>query len=89
MPIYEYRCQNCKGIVEAIQTIGAGSPMCCGLQMTMMPTYPAMIKMKGEGGYPSRRKFVKGTAPNTTRSSKAWLDEDPYESTRKAQHGWV
>ena len=46
--------------------------------MTKKPVFSAMIKIKGEGGYPSRRKFVKGTAPQTTSTgSKAWLDSEP------------
>jgi len=51
----------------------------CGKMMVRKPTFPAMVKIKGEGGYPSRRKQVKGTAPYTTRDSKAWLDTDPSE----------
>jgi len=48
-----------------------------------------MVFMDGEGGYPSRRKFVKGSAPFTTRATKVWGDHDPadksidYMGTRK------
>ncbi len=34
--------------------------------MLQLATSPVMIKIKGEGGYPSRRKQWKGTAPFTT-----------------------
>jgi len=85
MPIYLYRCAKCGSEIEVIHNMKQDTPDCCGSPMLKLPTCPAMVKMKGMGGYPSRRKFVKGTAPYTTRESKAWLDSDPYESTAKAQ----
>ncbi len=88
MPIYPYRCPKCGRDTELIQQMGALPPVCCESFMERIPTFPGLVKIKGEGGYPSRRKFVKGTSPYTTRNSKAWLDSDPYESTRKANHDW-
>ena len=49
--------------------------------MHKKPTFPAMVKIKGSGGYPSRRKFVKGTAPFVSRSTKGWKSEDPSDKT--------
>ena len=82
MPIFEYRCDECQ---ENIEIVNGGIPSCCNIPMRKLLSFPVMVKIKGEGGYPSRRKLVKGTAPGTTRQSKAWLGSDPYESTRKAQ----
>lgn len=63
--------------------------LCCGQEMVKLPTFPAMIKIKGLGGYPSRRKFLGGTAPYTTRNTKVWGQHDPtkdidYMGTRKS-----
>ena len=78
MPIYAYKCE-CGLEIEKVQKIGENATLCpeCGAPMKKMPTFPAMVKMKGEGGYPSRRKFVKGSAPYTSRTTKAWLDTEP------------
>jgi len=74
MPIYQYFCPECAVEIEKIQNVGDNTALCpkCGGLMVKMMTFPAMIKMKGEGGYPSRRKFVKGTAPYTSRQIKPW-----------------
>lgn len=67
MPIYEYGCV-CGSKSTEIQKIGADAPGCpsCGKGMTKRPTTPAMIKWKGDGGYPSMRKARHGTAPYTS-----------------------
>lgn len=85
MPIYLYKCQVCSLELEKVQGIEENIPLCphCGGEMAKQPTFPAMVKIKGEGGYPSRRKFVKGSAPYTTRNTKAWLDSDPYGRTKE------
>ena len=57
MPLYDYRCEVCGGVKESI-----GSPCCCEKPMTRLPSFPAMVKIKGSGGYPSRRKQFNGTA---------------------------
>ena len=77
MPIYAYKCSKCNSGFERVQGLGETVSSCpeCGGVAINLPTFPAMVKMKGEGGYPSRRKFVKGTAPYT--NSKAWLDSEP------------
>jgi len=40
-----------------------------------------MVKVKGEGGYPSRRKFVKGTAPYCG-SAREWDSGVPFNKKR-------
>ncbi|GAG94257.1 unnamed protein product, partial [marine sediment metagenome] len=67
MPLYTYRCDKCVLEIEKIQEINGETPCCpkCGAEMRKKPTFPAMVKMKGMGGYPSRRKEWKGTAPYT------------------------
>ena len=77
MPIYRYKCIKCNFELEIVQVLGATTPSHCGEKMIQLPTFPAMVKIKGEGGYPSRRKFVKGSAPYTSRDTKAWLDTEP------------
>jgi len=62
VPIYEYQCEGCKGIVETIQPIGAEAPSCCGASMTKRPTTPAMVHIKGEG-YPSRKRWMDNYKP--------------------------
>lgn len=81
MPIYEYQCEKCKGIEEKIVPIDTEAPTCCGASMFKRPTFPVMVKIKGEGGYPSRRKFLKGSAPNTTSATKPWMSYNPNDTT--------
>lgn len=78
MPIYEYKCDKCEYEVDELQQIGGEAPLCseCGAEMRKKPTYPAMVKIKGMGGYPSRRKLVQGTAPYSGKA-KAWLKPNP------------
>ena len=92
MPLYVFDCTcGLKGY-ERILRIGAEDPTCpvCETKMHRVLTTPAMVFMDGEGGYPSRRKFVKGSAPYTTRATKVWGAHDPldksidYMGTRKA-----
>ena len=63
MPVYVYECGECLTVVEKLQEMDREAPDCCGVAMKKRITYPAMVKVKGMGGYPSRRKMVKGTAP--------------------------
>ncbi len=56
MPLYEYECSECKGIVEKLQSIDAEAPVCCNKPMLKRPSFPSMFIMKGMGGYPSLRK---------------------------------
>ncbi|KKL49387.1 hypothetical protein LCGC14_2316020 [marine sediment metagenome] len=68
MPIYEYYCNECEVERMKLQEIGSDAPQCphCRVGMTQKPTHPAMIKWKGEGGFPSLRKAYKGTSPYTS-----------------------
>jgi putative FmdB family regulatory protein len=66
MPIYDYCCNTCGSKKELYQKIGDNVPECCGVGMNKKPTYPALVKWKGEGGFPTMRRAYKGgTAPNT------------------------
>lgn len=66
MPLYKFECEQCGNKVEVIQGIEGEAPLCCGIAMTKRPTFPSMIKWKGEGGFPSLRKTREGTAPYTS-----------------------
>lgn len=81
MPIYEFQCGKCKVILEKILPMDAEAPLCCDAPMSRRPTFPAMVKVIGMGGYPSRRKYMKGSAPFTTRGTKPWLSYDPMDET--------
>lgn len=83
MPIIPYRCEKCKKTLDLVQLGNTLVPNCCGMPMKRVITYPAMIKIKGSGGYPSRRKFLNGSAPNTTRVTKSWGSYDPNDSSVK------
>ena len=73
MPIYEYKCSQCGKVIEKIQPMGKDAPICCGVGMDKLPTYPAMVKFDGIN--PSRRKFVKGTSPYT-KTTQEWTPEN-------------
>ena len=72
MPIYEYRCSVCGEEREVFQH-NFDVAECCGKPMTRMPSFPAMVKIKGEGGYPSRRKQIR----NTTYRIHPKLEHEP------------
>lgn len=82
MPIYSYTCK-CGVTGDEFQQMGAEVPLCprCGLKMERVMTYPSMVKVKGSGGYPSRRKEWKGSAPYTTRSTRVFPDNIPEANT--------
>lgn len=65
MPLYDFMCDNCNLIKEVLLPTAKGGFRCpiCSTKMRKLPPFPAMVKVKGSGGYPSRRKMVKGTAP--------------------------
>jgi putative FmdB family regulatory protein len=78
VPIYDFICKSCGQVVEKIQTFDAAAPTCCSQAMARKPTHQAMIFMDGMGGYPSRRKYVTGTAPNTSSSvMNTWDKKNP------------
>jgi len=86
MPLYLFRCNKCDTETERVGPHDMALPTCCGQDTEKVLTCFAFVKMKGEGGYPARRKMVKGTAPGTTqRGSEAWLSSDPELATQK--HG--
>jgi putative FmdB family regulatory protein len=82
MPLYEYRCKN-NHEFERVILGESPSVLCpeCGELAEKLMSMPAFFKFKGEGGYPSRRKFVKGSAPGTTRGTKVWGDYDPADKS--------
>jgi predicted nucleic acid-binding Zn ribbon protein len=79
MPLYPFVCSICGHEDEVLLSKLVNTLSCsqCGGISIRQPTFPAMVKIKGEGGYPSRRKFVKGSAPYTSRGTKAWGSHDP------------
>ena len=66
MPLFDYRCDQCNQTREVLIR-GSECPTCetCGFQMRRLPAGRIMIKMKGMGGYPSKQKLVRGSAPYT------------------------
>jgi len=68
MPLYEYRCDKCGFTTEELQQIGSETPQCpqCGGVMQRVFSPIAMVKWKGEGGFPSLRKAHLGTSPYTS-----------------------
>jgi predicted nucleic acid-binding Zn ribbon protein len=79
MPLYVYGCDKCGSKQELYQpTMEALPPKCCGEDMAKLPTFPSMVKMKGEGGYPSRRKWFHGSAPGATNATHAWSPDHPH-----------
>ena len=62
MPLYDLDCR-CGYKDERICTMGLPLPDCpkCGQVLQIHYSAPPMVKMKGEGGYPSRRRQVFNT----------------------------
>ena len=71
MPVYGYKCSSCGEEIEVLQSVMADVE-CCGVKMDRVIS-PAMIKIKGEGGYPSRRKQIF----NTTKQNHPKLEHEP------------
>ncbi len=65
MPQYEYKCQECGWEEHRIQPVNADYPECCGRTMDKKITCPALVKMKGEGGFPARRKWIQDWTPES------------------------
>ncbi len=61
MPLYTYRCNKCQKEIEKVQFFNGIVPQCCGTDMMRLPSFNIMVIMKGEGGYPSRRKQIFNT----------------------------
>ncbi len=80
MPVYCYKCVVCGSEKETIQGLSGESPVCCGESMDKLPTFPAMVKWKGEGGYPSRRKEF------ADRKALMSRKQIPYMNTRRRRN---
>ena len=63
MPLYDFYCDGCGHREEGLLLIYDANPICpkCEATMRKMVGSNIMVKMKGEGGYPSRRKQVFNT----------------------------
>ena len=62
MPLYDFACPVHGGREEYIWFTDQTPPLCnCGKEMERLFPGNQMIKMKGEGGYPSRRKQIFNT----------------------------
>ncbi len=62
MPLYDLRCE-CGYTEERLLRMFESLPNCpkCDKQMEMKFAAPPMVKVKGEGGYPSRRRQIFNT----------------------------
>lgn len=76
MPIYEFMCENCGFQDEKLQKIGEETPQCpkCGVGLIKKLTYPALVKVKGTGGYLVRSKGYKEGY------SREYLKDNPPEA---------
>ena len=63
MPLYDLTCPGCGYTEERLVRSYEPDAPCpkCDSKMVKLPTLGIMVKMKGEGGYPSRRKQVFNT----------------------------
>jgi len=79
VPLYRYHCDKCNKSLETIQQIGDAPPLCsvCGEGMRKMPTFPALIRIKGQG-YPSRRKWMENWTPDSPPFSTGSLHGERY-----------
>ena len=62
MPLYDFTC-DCGYLGEGLLEIYDPNPKCpdCNRELIKKVGSNIMVKMKGEGGYPSRRKQVFNT----------------------------
>lgn len=63
MSLYDFRCQACGNVEEFLVSKQGRFIFCelCGSRMLLMFPGNQMVKMKGEGGYPSRRRQIFNT----------------------------
>ncbi len=61
MPLFDFKCTCGKEREVYTYDLTKVVTCDCGLQMERLYTNFPMVKMKGEGGYPSRRKQVFNT----------------------------
>ena len=61
MPLYDVICSQCEK--EEERYVSSGDILCadCGIPMRKLPSLGVIVKMKGEGGYPSRHRQVFNT----------------------------
>lgn len=76
MPLYDFLCPDCGYQIEVLQmspdlTVGC---LECDSLMERVFSAPPMIKIKGAGGYPSRRKQIR----NTTKQTHPKLEHEPH-----------
>ena len=73
MPLYDLKCR-CGYAAEVLTEMDEIPSPCprCGGKLERVYSAPPMVKMKGEGGYPSRRRQVF----NTTKNSKPKLEHE-------------
>ena len=61
MPLYALKCPNCGCEIEVLQSRDEEVICPCGSKMERIYSNPPMIIIRGEGGYPSRRKQFRNT----------------------------
>ena len=86
MPLYQYKCQC--GREEEVLLWGDTKVHCpiCRVDMERQFSQIAFVKNKGDGGYPARQKFMRGTAPFIGKGKgvpSPWLDTKPEIITDK------
>ena len=85
MPIFDYRCDVCGLKGEKYTRDGTLPPCECGGTLVKLPSFPAMVMMRGDGLYPSEQKHIRGTAPFTqSYKTKAWGE---YDHNKVDMHG--
>ena len=72
MPLYVLGC--CGKEIEVIQGIDKNTPICpdCGARMERLPTSPALIAMKGNGG---TRSYPRGYKEDYAKDYRRRLQE--------------
>lgn len=79
MPLYQYTCKC--GREEEVILYKDATVTCpdCRVPMERQFSQLAMVRNKGDGGYPSRQKHMRGTAPFSSGKGypTPWLDKKP------------
>ena len=74
MPLFDLKCDICGNVKEdAIVWMGTEPADCCGTPMRKLPSMYGMVKWKGEGGYPSRRKEFQDNKHLMSRKQVSYL----------------
>ena len=61
MPLYALECPNCGCEAEVLQSRAEELICNCGSKMERIYSEPPMLIIRGEGGYPTRRKQFRNT----------------------------